>query len=83
MALFLCQDAHRVGEAERVDKIGEDEGPLQALNAVSFHECPIGDMLVERSTLLRRDSRSSPPAGLAFHVFQFAHVRPIPDLVDA
>ncbi len=83
MALFLRQGAHGVGEGQRIDEVPEGEGPLKTLNGVSFQECPIGDLRVQRSTLLCCDSRGPAPAGLAFQLCQFAHVRPTPDLVEA
>ncbi len=83
MALFLRQGAYGVGEGERIDEVPEGEGPLEASYAISLQECPIGDLRMQRSTLLYRDSGGSPPAGLTLHVFQFPHIRPTPDLVEA
>ncbi len=79
MALFLGQGTYGARESERIDEVRECEGPLEPLNAVPFHERPIGDLRVQRSTFLCRDSWGSPLAGLTFHVFQFAHITPIQD----
>ena len=83
MALFFGQRTYGVREGERIGEIPKGEVPFEALNAVSLHERPIGDLLVQRSTLLCRDSGGPAPAGLTFHLCQFAHVRPTPDLVEA
>ncbi len=83
MALFFGQCAYGVREGERIDEIRKDEVSLEALNSVSLHERPIGDLLVQRSTLLCRDSGGPALAGLTFHLCQFAHVKPAPGLVEA
>ncbi len=83
MTLFLGQRSYGVRERECTAKVGKVEDPLETLNAVSFHKRPIGDLRVQRSTLLRRDLRGSPLAGLTFQVFQFAHIKPIQALVEA
>ena len=83
MALFLGQRTYGVREGERIGEIPKGEVPLEARNAVSLRERPIGDLLVQRSTLLRRDSGGPTPAGLTFHLCQFAHVKPAPGLVEA
>ncbi len=82
MALFFGQCANGVRESERIDEIRKDEVSLEALNSVSLHERPIGDLLVQRSTLLCRDSGGPTPAGLTCHLRQFAHVKPAPGLVE-
>ena len=82
MAFFLRQGTYRVREGERIGEIPKGEVPLEARNAVSLRERPIGDLLVQRSTLLCRDSGGPTPAGLTFHLCQFAHVRPTLDLVE-
>ncbi len=69
MTLFLGQRAYGVRESERTAEVREIEGPLETLNAISFHERPIGDLHVQRSALFCRDLRSSPLAGLTFHLF--------------
>ena len=83
MALFLRQGTYGVREGERIGEIPKREVPLEALNSVSLRERPIGDLLVQRSTLLCRDSGGPAPAGLTFHLRQFAHVKPAPGLVEA
>ncbi len=75
MAFFLRQGTYRVREGERIGEIPKGEVPLEALNFVSLHERPIGDLLVQRSTLLCRDSGGPALAGFTFHLCQFAHVR--------
>ena len=75
MALLLGQASYGVRKRERSGEVFEAEIPLETLNALSFHECPIGDFSVQRSAFLRRDSRGPALAGLTFHVFQFAHIR--------
>ena len=47
MALQFGQGAHRVRESERIGEAGESERALQTLNTVSFHERPIGNLLVQ------------------------------------
>ena len=76
MALFLGQPTYGVREGESMGEIPKGEVPLKALNAFSLHERPLGDLLVQRSTLLRRDSRGPALARLTFHLCQFTHVRP-------
>ena len=83
MAFFLRQGTYRVREGERIGEIPKSEVPLEALNAVSLHKCPIGNLLVQRSTLLCRDSWGPALAGLTFHLCQSAHVRSTPELVEA
>ncbi len=83
MTLFLGQRAYGVRESECNAEVLEIEGPLELLNAISFHERPIGDLNVQRSTLICRDSWGPALAGLTFHLCQFTHVRPTPNLVEA
>jgi len=83
MALFFGQRTYGVREGERIDEIPKGEVPLEALNAVLLPEHPIGDLLVQRSTLLCRDSWGPALAGLTFHLCQSAHVRSTPELVEA
>ena len=59
MALFLGQLADRVRESERVAEVREGEGPLETLNAVPFHESPVGDLRVKRSGLVCCDARGN------------------------
>ena len=83
MALFLGQRTYGVREGERIGEIPKGEVPLEALNAVLLPERPIRDLLVQRSTLICRDSWGPALAGLTFHLCQSAHVRSTPELVEA
>ena len=83
MALFLGQRTYGVREGERIGEIPKGEVPLEALNAVLLPERPIRDLLVQRSTLICRDPWGPALAGLTFHLCQFTHVRPTPNLVEA
>ena len=83
MALFLRQGTYGVREGERIGEIPKGEMPLEALNAVSLRERPIGDLPAQRSTFLRRDAGGPAPAGLTFHLRQFTHVTATLDLVEA
>ena len=76
MPLLLGQASYGVRKRERGGEVLEAEIPLETLNALSFNECPIGDLRVQGSALLCRDSRAPPLAGFTFHVVQFAHFTP-------
>lgn len=75
MTLLFGDRADAIRKIQGLDKIRELENPFQSLDAVTLHQCPLGDQRLELANLCFGDWWGIAAAGGALFVGERAHNR--------